>query len=159
MNANTQNNKKNNNISGIRGWLLIFIIFLVAQIPLIYFGTSTQINEVENSLPDIIGSPNWELSKTILWGAYSVVLALTITTIILLVKGRTAFPVRFAMATVWISWPLYRILLINWDAGIANIVPQIIGAMIWPIVWTIYLSNSYRVRNTYYSYQGLKTAS
>lgn len=145
--------------SGVAGWLLLLVLGLIFFGPL--FGAS-RLNldfiQAESQFSDLIQSEDWQLFKSATWWSFLAVACLGIYAGFGLARGRKKSVVTRAQIVLWVSGPgaaivlgLFLPLIIF---GSVEFDPQffssLIGSSIAAAIWTMYLSRSRRVKNTYF---------
>lgn len=151
----------NDQVKGVGGWLLLLVIGLVALGPLRGIGETYQsFAEAERLYPVLLNDGAWQTFVRLSWLTVAAACALSIYTGIRLIRGSTPADVGFAKMALWIIGPLPAILirfgiqpaLFGWNTS-ANEMGEFVGIMIasvvWAGVWSLYLSKSVRVKNTY----------
>ena len=144
---------------GVGGWLALLVIGMIIIGPImgaenIYLA----ITMAERHNPLIVSLPQWTTYKNVTWGAFLVVIALNFYGGVGLVCGRNRSVVTRAKMILWITGPLASIVMVviipfivfgKTPAIDSKIVRAVIVSFILAGFWTIYLSVSRRVRNTY----------
>lgn len=151
----------NKEIKGVGGWLMLLVIGLVALGPLRGIGETYQsFAETERLYPVLLNDGPWRTFVRLSWLTVGATCALSIYTGIRLIRGSTPADVGFAKMALWIIGPIPAIVirfgiqpaLFGWGTS-ANEVGEFAGIMIasivWAGAWSLYLSKSVRVRNTY----------
>jgi len=146
-------------VSGVGGWLLLLIIFLMFLGPLLGAGgILSDLHIMEDQYLDIKSAAGWGTLKSIIWGIFLLRCCLSFYAGLGLVRGRNILVVKRAKIILWIIGPVYGVvawlLFSIWIIGKAELSdPKFIGSMIGSIIaaaiWTIYLSKSKRVKATY----------
>jgi hypothetical protein len=134
---------------GIRGWLLVFILWLGVLSPVFWIGFNiVAMRRLEQANPDdavLMREMNWDV---LLWAVTLIREGLHIAAALMLYVRRTSTAVWFALAILWLSGPL--LILGTWAVvdgedhwrGLAR------SALVAGC-WTLYLLMSGRVKATY----------
>jgi hypothetical protein len=141
--------------TGVGGWLLLLVVGLMVLGPLI---DAVLINadflSAEARRPVLNSIPEWKTYKNATWLVFFIAAAISFYGALGLSMGRGWSVVRRTMAILWIRGPVATI-------AIAIIVPAtifgetnvdlggLIASAITTGIWTVYLSKSKRVHNTY----------
>ena len=144
---------------GVGGLLALLVIGMIIIGPI--WGAESiysTITMIERHNPRIVSLPQWTTYKSVTWGSFLVVIALNFYGGVGLVCGRNRSVVTRAKMILWITGPLASIIYVVIIPFIVFgktpvIDSKIIGGVIFSFIfagfWTIYLSVSRRVRNTY----------
>lgn len=155
---------KNTSISGIGGLLLILIFWLIVLAPLI--GYSKLTNEFSATLkqyPMLETNTQFQIYKLISEIIITLSALLSFVAGFRLYKFHAPSSVRFAILTLWLSWPFGKVLnLVSamWiyhetvsHSDIRNMILTMLGSIFTSCViagiWTAYLIGSARVKDTY----------
>jgi len=146
-------------LTGVGGWLMLLVIAMIVIKPLVDIAvTSTGIKEAEIQYPYLASLGDWNSFKTILWMTVTITSAMSIYGGWGLIKGRDWSVVRRAQIILWLVNPIamiiagflvpYMIFGVNEPID-SDFIQEILRSVIVVSIWTIYLSVSKRVRNTY----------
>lgn len=146
--------------TGVGGWLAFFVYVVCFIGVLMRFGSSLQ--EFQNSealYPGLIGMPDWEKMKIILYSIDGLVSLAMITLGVGLLQKNTRVMVDYAINTIWLAGPvahLFAYFVIGllfgiWDMD-TEFVTQLFISFVTVIIWSLYFKRSKRVRNTYWRY-------
>ena len=151
---------KNQNPSGVGGWLRFLIIILMVLNPIMGLGSLTrELHDVESQLPQLTTDIHSSNYRHVAWLIFAVLAAISFSAGYRLWKIHFPESVRFAIVALWLSGPL--IYLLDLAASILilglqrslNELPRMVGKMllscVGPGLWTAYLMRSIRVKNTY----------
>jgi len=151
---------KNQDISGVGGWLALLVFGLMILGPLL--GLGALLNEFSTAveqLPQLANNAKWQDYQQISWLIYTVSVAISFSAGYRLWKIHFPESVRFAIISQWLAGPLTYVLhqisgIVMFDMipdgdTIARMVGGTIAAVIGAGIWTAYLMLSVRVRNTY----------
>lgn len=146
-------------VKGVGGWLAFLMISLAILSPLRnFFGFYVNVIVMEK-VKHLAGNPLWTTYKVIVL----VLMVLGCTLLILaayrLWRDRVWRSVRFAIMAMWLAGvgldALALVVLfcvfgggfamVAWQNGIQGV----LSGMVFPVIWTLYLLRSKRVRNTY----------
>ena len=153
---------KNQNLSGIGGWLGFLIISLMVLGPLAGLGKlMNEFQDAERQFPQLITNPQWLNYKQFSWLILTIAAALSISAGYRLWKIHFSESVRFAILALWLSGPLGNFLyftaavIVFGSQTMANALPEMLGGILGSCIaagiWTAYLMRSIRVQNTYKS--------
>lgn len=146
---------------GVGGWLLLLVAGLLVFGPIrAIVSTYDGFAEAERLYPVLIGDQKWRTFVTLGWTAIAVTIALSVYTAIRLIRGRSPADVSFAKMALWLIGPISAIVIrfgiqpaiFGWSISpseVGEITALLVGAFVWAGIWTLYLSKSVRVRNTY----------
>ncbi len=148
---------KDQNISGVGGWLGWFIFALIVLGPLITLG-SHQINftqaELQNPALKLLDS--WKDFKEIAWYTIFFFTGLNVYAGYLLLNKHEYSSVLTTKKILWITGPIASIFLnviviylIFGSVEPIEALPQIIKDTLGSLIWIWYLNKSVRVKNTY----------
>jgi hypothetical protein len=152
---------RDNEISGVGGWLMFFVLTLGAFTPLgiiVAFSLRLYTGDLQTQLGALPGWPAYRVGETILGAAH---LALTLFLTWRLVAVRQWSSVRIAIVGIWvmgIGVTLVDLLLtvsvlgLNFDAVFGSETISFARAAGYGAIWTTYLLRSERVANTYPRY-------
>lgn len=143
---------------GVGGWLLLLVLSFIFIGPI--FGAARlnfDFMNFESQFPQVLTAPEWSLYKSATWGCYAVASLLSIYAGLGLARGRNISVVKQAKIIIWIVGPgvsiVMGLLIPLVVLGSVEYDPEflggLIGSAIGPIIWTIYLSKSRRVKATY----------
>lgn len=145
--------------SGVGGWLLLLIAGMIAIGPLLgAVRINAEIFMAEHQYPEITGLDDWGSYKVITWILFIGFAAISVYGGWGLAQGRSWRVVDRAKAILWATGPGASVVLgllvpaaIFGGAGALDgqVVGGLIGSVIAATIWTLYLSRSKRVRNTY----------
>lgn len=152
----------NTELRGVGGWLLLLVIGLTILGPLVAFGqNASEFALAEHNNPELASYAPWGQFKSFSYLALILGLSVTFSAGILLATSRTPGAVRFTIAAMWLSAPVYvalQAMATSASLGSAAIgeiagefVITILKSSITATVWTLYLLKSKRVKNTYYA--------
>ena len=134
---------------GIRGWLLVFVLWLGILSPIFLIGFNFVImRRLEQMNPDdaaLMRELNWD---TLLWAVTLIREGMHIAAALALYFRRNSTAIWFALGILWLSGPL--LILGTWVAveGEYN-VPGLVRSALVAGCWTLYLLLSRRVKVTY----------
>lgn len=145
---------------GVNGWLafLVFLMCLVAPAKAII---ETQLNIITNerASPQITELPLWLTYQQLIWCVIALSSAILVYGGWRLARYRRRSSVKIAMACMWLASPLivagdYFITLALLGADAASVTfdtyaQSSFKIFAFPIVWSLYLLASTRVKNTY----------
>lgn len=146
---------------GVGGWLLLLILGLTLFGPLrACMSLYQDMAEAERLYPILISDEKWKQFTISAWVVIAAAVALSITAGIRLANGSHASDVAFTKIALWVSGPgsiaflrfgIEPILFGRAPAGeeLTSVIVAIVSSAIAAVVWTLYLSMSVRVRNTY----------
>lgn len=135
------NNKK---LEGIRGWLLVFVIFLVLSTLGEIFITIGNINLIFSpSVGAVNINPTLIVVKIVLT-SISIILEITILALILKKKQRA---IRWVIVTL-VYWVLYTAIEYAFVVQLSNLIFPVLGESVVSIFWILYFKKSKRVKNT-----------
>jgi Protein of unknown function (DUF2569) len=152
---------KNENLYGVEGWLRYLVVVLTILGPLGGLGeTSSELGKTDRMYPALLSLPAWSAFKTACW---SIVIAASIVSIIAgikLWKVHTPPSVGFAKMALWLTGPILAVAILYVLAPsilhvdltadyFSSTAGSVIGSAINALIWTLYLSKSRRVKNTY----------
>lgn len=151
---------KNQNISGVAGWLGFLIIGLMVLGPIVGFGRlSGEFREAAEKYPQLAYSPEWKAYVNVSWLIFSAAAAMSFSAGYRLWKIHEVASVRFAIFILWLAGPLSNVLYVLAAAAIfgtnadgnafAEMIGGVVGSCIVAGIWTTYLKRSHRVKNTY----------
>lgn len=146
--------------TGAGGWLAVLIVILIAVRPLWEgIAQSAVFTRELQADPSLLHDVLWNRYRQIVWEVFFVNSLLSVSAGLLLWKLHRPVSVRYAMAVLWIIWPgSYIAVALVWLClghpfiALGTIVQEwhgLLVSLIAPLVWTIYLRYSKRVRNTY----------
>lgn len=145
-------------LKGVGGWLAFLIVVMTILGPLLSFGT---IFGNLGHLDDEFGGsppPEWSAYKTITWSFFWAGVVPSVVAGLRLDRDLRPISVKLAIAALWIAGPiLYSANIIVLSAVVGpewrpdEFVGPILVSAFGPLVWTLYLIFSRRVRNTYYA--------
>ena len=135
--------------SGVRGWLLAFILWLGILSPVFWIGFNFVImRRLEQANPDdavLMREMGWDV---LLWVLTLAPEGMRVAAALMLYFLRQPISVWFALCVLWLSGPL--LILGTWAAveGEHN-VPGLVRSALVAGCWTLYLLLSRRVKATY----------
>lgn len=137
---------------GVRGWLALLVAGMMFLGPLV--GAASMVAYL---YPPIMPLPEWTTYKGAMWVAFLVFAAMNFYGGLGLVRGRKWSVVTRAKQILWVTGPLASIVMgviiplsIFGTTGLAGpVIGALITSLISAHIWTAYLSQSKRVRNTY----------
>jgi hypothetical protein len=150
--------------TGVGGWLALLVLGLVLLGPLrAVTQLSDALSATEVATPQLVAHPIWESYKTWAWAIVISAAALSIFTGARLVVSREASVVKYAIISLWICGPLAAValgvVLPFWAFSEYMTVQDFmadkelqLGILVSvgvTVLWTVYLTNSKRVRDTY----------
>lgn len=150
--------------TGVGGWLALLVVGLVLLGPLRSVQQiSESLSSSEATTPQLATHPIWESYKTWTWAIVLSSAALSIFTGVRLSISREASVVKYAIAALWLCGPVSAVAigiavpLLTFGAylkaedviGDSEVLGGVLGSTVVAIIWTIYLANSKRVRDTY----------
>lgn len=143
---------------GVGGWLGFLVIGMMFLFPLI---SAIRINEAfidaEFKHPNLITAAEWATYKSANWWTFLVSAGLYFYGGLGLADGIEWQAVTRAKYILWICGPITSI-TINWiipsvffsmDVPFGIVLTGLFPPLFWTLIWTVYLSKSERVRNTY----------
>lgn len=148
---------------GVGGWLWLLILGLAIFGPLLAVGQTLQnIEATEKLYPNLVSVPAWVSYKSASWAVIAASCAISIAAGLRLWRGRDPSCVALAMCALWIRGPVTILAdsLVTQsflDFGVGEYfsdpktIGTLIGATLTAAVWSLYLRNSRRVRNTYHN--------
>lgn len=144
---------------GIGGWLLLLVILMMIISPLIGIGeTSNAILETENEHPQLINLSEWRYYKTAFWIIVLISVCASFYGGLKLVTTKNKSTIKEVIILLWLSGPIGITMLFSLfglsaessDVTVANdYFKLLIKSVMVTTIWTLYLSHSKRVRNTY----------
>lgn len=146
---------------GVHGWLALLVFGFLVGFPLLGAGRiNADILSAEREYPALVASPEWASFKAATWWAFLPFAALSAYVGWGLRNSRDWSAVKRARVVIWLIGPLCTLVL-QWlvpavtlpsaqDTAGEAVLPMMTSA-IYATIWTAYLSNSKRVRNTYTS--------
>ncbi len=157
--APDKNEKEKPELYGVGGWLLFFWISLVFISPL-YSVVSLHGDfiSLEMNMPVLEAIPLWEHIKVCYWINLICCILLIWIAGYRLVKRLEWKSVRLTILVLWLTGPVsvivtalyfYLIFPPSFDMLINDIFIDFIRSFYYPLIWTLYLLRSKRVRNTY----------
>ncbi|WP_025675510.1 DUF2569 family protein [Paenibacillus polymyxa] len=133
-----------NSMSGIKGWLLFFVIYsfylLISNLIGLYF---------EFYIYMLVGTIGWNLARTISVGIYLFSEVLIIVSLVLILKKKRKGPniiIQIEIITIIFGF-LNFILTINK----IDELPSLISTITFGSIWILYFKNSKRVKATFES--------
>jgi len=146
-------------LSGVGGWLTFLIFGMTVLGPLLGFGRlDLEFASAEQQFPLVTSLANWKAYKSATWDAFFVISAISFYGGYGLAVGKDWSVVRIAKFILWLTgpcatvvmgWVIPTMFLDNSFVNYSDFVGGLISSIIATIIWTIYLSKSKRVRNTY----------
>ncbi|VVE46385.1 hypothetical protein PIN31115_04410 [Pandoraea iniqua] len=154
-----------NDVKGIGGWLAVFVVWLGAAALAEILTTAVWLQEKSEKVGRL-AYVEWDFWDMVLWGPAVACASLRIFCAVRLCRWRTPSQVLLAKATLWIAGPLvgalqavimaipvgiegvvdgFELALVVFFAVLVSCIPSLIFA--W--IWTLYLTKSRRVKNTY----------
>ncbi|GFE62628.1 DUF2569 domain-containing protein [Geobacter sp. AOG2] len=153
--------------SGIGGWLTLLIVGMMLLRPLMGLGKiNADFMTAERQYPNLESLGLWKTFNNATWFTFTIVTAISIYGGFGLAKGRNWKVVKQAKIILWIIGPLAsivlsviipKIVLGNTKTFGADSLSDILTSFLAASIWTIYLSKSKRVRNTYSNLKPLET--
>jgi hypothetical protein len=151
---------KNLAVTGVGGWLAWLIFGLLVLGPLSMVGRTYSDLSAAEHLSGIDGNPQWQLFKQITWTVVACSAALSIATGYRLWRDQTSSSLSLAKWSLWLIGPVTYALhslvipavVLNAPVEVnefARFVGGLVASCIGATVWTLYLSRSVRVLNTY----------
>ena len=145
---------------GVGGWLAVLIVVLVAVRPILEgIAQSATFTQELQANPWLLHDVVWNRYRQIIWAVFFVNSLLSVSAGLLLWKLHRPISVRYAMTVLWVIWPgSYIAVALVWLClghpliALVAIVQEwhgLLVSLIAPLVWTIYLRYSKRVKNTY----------
>jgi hypothetical protein len=143
---------------GVGGWLAFLIFVLIVLTPIgTMGGLLAEIGTAELDNPSISETPIWRTYKMLAFIGAIASSGLMCWAGVRLWRDFRRSTVRFALTSLWVGGvliPIVTLLLIGFVLGSNPIgdgsgIGPMIGGMFWLIVWSLYLTRSRRVRNTY----------
>lgn len=146
---------------GVRGWLLVLVLYLFAS-PIPGFVASYYKMDFKESIyPGLSDELGWQLA---IYGGYIILIAAATMKIVagvrLAMKGGPEV-VKFAIIALWLAGPSARLADLIWVAIVSRggIPVDAVAAQFWGVLfsaavaaaWTLYLVKSVRVKNTFYT--------
>lgn len=141
--------------TGVAGWLLLLVLGLVLFGPLLGFGQMNNgFHDAESRYPALITMGKWNQYKVTTWAFFCLLSTMSVYAGVGLMKFRTPLIVRQAKMILWLIGPVevltFQIALpLVFGGAHENDPIQFLVSSVWAGVWTLYLSNSKRVRSTY----------
>ncbi|EEO27701.1 DUF2569 family protein [Oxalobacter paraformigenes] len=146
--------------TGVGGWLAVLIVILVVVRPVLEGAAQSVIFTLElQADPSLLHNVVWNRYRQIIWAVFVVSSLLSVSAGLLLWKLHRPVSVRYAMAVLWVIWPgsyiavaLVWLCLGNPLMALSAIVLEwhgLLVSLVAPLVWTLYLRYSKRVKNTY----------
>ena len=145
--------------SGVGGWLLLLVIGMLALGPLMGAGRiNANFMVAEHQYPNLASLAEWNAFKSTTWWAFAAVAAISIYGGWGLMSSRDWSVVNRAKVILWLTGPIASVVLAVFiplvvfgktEAGDPKFVGAFIASVIAASIWTVYLSKSKRVRNTY----------
>lgn len=155
-------NSDNEKPQGVGGWLAFLIFTMLVIGPVLDLVGMAAFGMAGLEFPAVIKSEQWSLYKRAEWIALLIFCSISISISIYggfgLLKKRTPNAVTTAKVVLWFNGPIaviiYGIVLpamMPSNAGIdtAEVVASLLSSLVYLGIWTAYLSQSKRVRNTY----------
>lgn len=153
--------KPKKDISGVGGWLMFFVVSLMAISPArAILETAGNLKNAERLYPAIISVPEWVNYKMSIWFAVLAVAALMVWAGWNLLKVHMPSSVRNAIVVIWtsslllqgadayLSWLFFDVSLSEFLAP--DLIGPLLGSFAYAFIWTWYLKVSTRVTNTYF---------
>lgn len=140
-------------ISGVGGWLVWLIFNLLVLSPML--GIGQLYGALSDAPAQLAANSEWQQFKQAVWAVSWATVALSICAGYRLLKIHTADSVRFALYSLWAIGPggvllMYGLtFLIFGKTDFLMVLAQSLGPCLSAVIWTLYLKNSVRVRNTY----------
>lgn len=145
---------------GVGGWLLVLVVMMLIWPALGAGGIHDDFMAIERGYPDVLSSEKWMLYKKTVWLAFIVFSAISVYGAIKLSIGKDLFAVFQAKIVLWVTGPVASIVIlfiipvvISSEFGVAYFSGQFFGpflaSFVFPTIWTVYLTKSKRVQNTY----------
>lgn len=146
--------------SGVGGWLAVLVGWLLVINPVMGLGPLLQMfSNMEQADPGLAGSQTWGLSKLVALAGAASGTGLMFFAGVRLIDSKTAKSPAFAVKALWIgnlAIPLGTAVILALLNG--NQTPTltgkafggILGGLVWIAIWSLYLTRSKRVKNTYF---------
>jgi hypothetical protein len=145
-------------LKGVGGWLAFLCISLIALSPLFSLITSyIEISDTEAMYPTLRGNPTWTTAKLVSWVMVFAQIGLMIFTGLRLNSSTRRSTINFARIMLWVCNPLMSlisllVLSLIFRASLLDdpkVLSDLARGIFWALIWTLYLTFSRRVRNTY----------
>ena len=152
---------KSSSMTGVGGWLALLVFWLLMLGPLTTVGNTYRgFADAAEHLPDLAGNPQWPVFRQITWIVVACSSALSIAAGYRLLMDHTPSSVSLAKWFLWIVGPTASALHVFivpsvvldapiGDADFARFIGALVASFIAATIWTLYLSRSVRVQNTY----------
>lgn len=144
---------------GVGGWLIILVLGMMVVGPFLgAAGINGEIFMAENQYPEIVSLEEWGRYKALTWACFIGFVAISFWGGWGLARGKTWGVVERAKTILWVTGPGASIILgvvvplaafDGTDGLDGEIFGSLIGSILAATIWTLYLSRSKRVRNTY----------
>ena len=144
---------------GVRGWLFLLVAGLLVLGPLLGAGRiGADVMTAEDQYPALKSLPQWANFKAVTWLTFFVIAALSVSGGLGLAVGKDWSVVKRAKIILWLVGPVGALVmgvivplatLGESNGGHAQFVGGLIASIVAAGIWTVYLSKSKRVRNTY----------
>lgn len=144
--------------TGVGGWLWLLIVGMVVLGPLAGAGQIyDEIIKLEEQYPSITSIAAWKSYKSWTWWQYIFFSGMSIYGGHCLVRDRNLRVVNQAKAILWMTGPLAELIMAvifvsiigNSEFNESRFIGGLLASIIVASIWTVYLSKSKRVRNTY----------
>lgn len=145
-------------LRGVGGWLGFLCVSLIGLGPLASLvRTWADLNESEQQYPILAENATWAIAKMVVWVLVLIQAGLMIYTGLRLNSSTKRKTIRFAKIMLWISNPIMNLvsalavgfLFSTNPFEEKDIIVSLGRGVVWATVWTLYLSYSRRVQNTY----------
>jgi hypothetical protein len=143
---------------GVRGWLLFLVLILMWLWPLVSAGRiNSDIMAAESQLPELKANAAWHAFRFATWWTLLAFSCLSFYAGLALARGRSRSAVSKAVLVLWVLGPVamvvMELLIPLLTLGSVNSAKYLVGrltaSIAWPVLWTLYLLKSRRVRTTY----------
>jgi len=142
---------------GVGGWLALLVLGMTILGPLTGFSQMTSAFDAEiQRFHELTYNTSWRLFTQISWVVFSITAALSILGGYGLWKIHTPESVRVAIIILWAIGPVRQLfyflaaMSIFGEYAANSMISGIIQPVIIAAIWSLYLSRSVRVKNTYY---------
>ncbi|ABQ27052.1 DUF2569 family protein [Geotalea uraniireducens] len=145
--------------TGVGGWLKLLVVGMLVLGPLMGAGRiENDFMMAEHQNPNITSLNEWKTFKNATWWTFYIVAAMSFYGGWGLARGRDVSVVNRAKAILWLTGPVASINLAiiipfiifgKTEAGNPQFIGGFFASVVGAIIWTVYLSKSKRVRNTY----------
>ena len=145
--------------TGIGGWLAILVGALLFINPVMNVGgVLANFSSAEESLPALVDNSTWATYKMIALGGAGIGSAILFLAGVRLIDSKTPKSVDFALTALWVGGLAVPVLTLVLLALVIKQNPignegqfgSMVGGLFWLVVWSLYLTRSKRVKNTYF---------